>query len=168
VVEEARREAHIPTQQPSPQTPSRIPPSHERSSRSGDHPQAQGQGSPQAVGLIHRVRLRSTFSTLQASTSRGWAGPLGVVFAEVPDLAPAAPPQVAFAIGRQVGNAVRRNRLRRQLRAIFAEMVAEPAGLTSGAYLVKVKPSIIESTYQDMKELTRQAIAEAMRRGQNR
>jgi ribonuclease P protein component len=49
---------------------------------------------------------------------------------------PDATPRIAFAIGRRVGPAVARNRLRRQLRAIFAE--ANPA---PGAYLVSVTPA---------------------------
>ena len=44
-----------------------------------------------------------------------------------------APPRVAFAVGRRVGPAVARNRLRRQLRALTADLAPE---LASGAYLV--------------------------------
>lgn len=45
--------------------------------------------------------------------------------------------QVAYAIGRHVGNAVVRNRLRRQLRAL---MRARAEALAPGAYLVACSP----------------------------
>lgn len=44
-------------------------------------------------------------------------------------------PQVAFAIGRPFGSAVRRNRLRRQLRAI---LTAREAELGPGMFLIGV------------------------------
>jgi ribonuclease P protein component len=42
--------------------------------------------------------------------------------------------QVAYAVGRKVGNAVERNRLRRRMRAIVAERAP---GLPVGAYVVR-------------------------------
>jgi len=58
---------------------------------------------------------------------------------------PAAPKRrVAYAFGRQLGSAVVRNRLRRQLRAILEECAAQnPALLPQGDYLVGLKPSPI-------------------------
>jgi len=44
---------------------------------------------------------------------------------------PVSPPQVAFAIGRAHGTAVRRNRVRRRLRAALTD-----AGLPAGAFLI--------------------------------
>jgi ribonuclease P protein component len=44
------------------------------------------------------------------------------------------PPQVAFAIGRNVGGAVQRNRIRRRVRAALAEIAGELD--PGGAYLV--------------------------------
>ena len=45
------------------------------------------------------------------------------------------PPRVGFAVGRTVGGAVVRNRIRRRLRAAFRELQRAGA-LPSGAYLV--------------------------------
>ncbi len=42
--------------------------------------------------------------------------------------------QVAYAVGRKVGNAVERNRLRRRMRAIVAEQATK---LPVGAYVVR-------------------------------
>jgi ribonuclease P protein component len=54
----------------------------------------------------------------------------------------ARPPRVAYAIGRVVGGAVVRNRLRRQLRhAVAAE--ARRGGLPAGWYLVGATPAAI-------------------------
>jgi ribonuclease P protein component len=54
--------------------------------------------------------------------------------------------QVGWAIGRRVGTAVTRNRLRRRLRALLAdEHRAMP--LPSGAYVFRVDPSAAGLTY---------------------
>ena len=47
------------------------------------------------------------------------------------------PPRVAYAIGRKVGGAVERNRLRRRLRAIVWQLAPS---LRPGAYLIGVAP----------------------------
>ena len=46
---------------------------------------------------------------------------------------PDGPPRVAYAVGRRVGGAVVRNRLRRRLRHVVHDLAPE---LASGAYLV--------------------------------
>lgn len=51
-------------------------------------------------------------------------------------------PQVAFAIGRAVGNAVVRNRLRRQLREIMRARPVEP-----GLYLIGATPAAAGSSF---------------------
>ena len=54
----------------------------------------------------------------------------------------ARPPRVAYAVGRSVGGAVVRNRVRRQLRhAVAAE--ARTGGLPSGWYLIGATPSAV-------------------------
>jgi ribonuclease P protein component len=81
------------------------------------------------VAPTWRVRDRATFAALRDGR-RGHAGPVRVTWVQG---APDAPPRVAFAVGRRVGSAVARNRIRRQLRAVVAELAAE---LAPGAYLV--------------------------------
>ena len=49
---------------------------------------------------------------------------------------PPAVPQIGYAIGKKVGNAVVRNRIRRRLRPII---VAEAPHLSPGIYLIGVK-----------------------------
>ena len=63
-------------------------------------------------------------------------------------VAPSGPPRVAYAVGRAVGPAVRRNRLRRQLRAAMRD---NGAHLTDGcAYLVSAAPKATEYSYAEL------------------
>jgi ribonuclease P protein component len=66
-------------------------------------------------------------------------------------------PQVAYAVGRGVGNAVTRNRVRRRLRAaVRAESaVVRP----DSAYLVGTTPAGADASYEEL----RAALAEALR-----
>ncbi len=54
-------------------------------------------------------------------------------------------PHVAFAIGRPVGTAVVRNRLRRRLRALLAD-----ADLPAGWYLFGARPDAGEHTFDSL------------------
>jgi ribonuclease P protein component len=85
--------------------------------------------------VIRRVTDRSTFSRFRHGR-HARCGPLHVRYVE-PD--PAAPDhvRVAYAIGRRTGGAVVRNRARRRLRAVMAELDA--AGrVPPGAYLISL------------------------------
>jgi ribonuclease P protein component len=58
------------------------------------------------------------------------------------------PPRVAYAVNRSVGNAVARNRLRRQLRAVVR---AHGTQLAAGhTYLIGVSASAAGATYQQL------------------
>lgn len=59
------------------------------------------------------------------------------------------PPRVAYSVGKKVGPAVVRNRVKRRLRAIVAEL-ARPTGSLPpgpGAYLVSVGPGAATLPY---------------------
>ena len=60
------------------------------------------------------------------------------------------PPRVAFAIGRRVGPAVVRNRMRRRLRAVAAELAAT-AALAPGDYLVAARPAAAELPFATLR-----------------
>jgi ribonuclease P protein component len=61
---------------------------------------------------------------------------------------PAEPPRVAYAIGRKAGGAVVRNLVRRRLRAIAREVVAD---LRPGAYLVGASAAAASLPYDDLR-----------------
>jgi ribonuclease P protein component len=83
-----------------------------------------------AVAATRRVRDRATFAALRDGR-RGHAGPVRVTW--LPDPGATTPPRIAFSVGRRVGAAVARNRVRRQLRAAVAHLAPD---LAPGAYLV--------------------------------
>lgn len=60
-------------------------------------------------------------------------------------------PQVAYSISRKVGNAVVRNRIRRRLRSLFAEVLAEQPEVLSAAVVVAL-PGAANCTYAELKE----------------
>jgi ribonuclease P protein component len=82
--------------------------------------------------LIWRIRDRQSFRRLGAEGRRVRSGVLWCTFVPDPNL---SPPRVAFALGRTLGPAVVRNRLRRRLRAVLAA-----ADLPPGLYLVGARP----------------------------
>jgi ribonuclease P protein component len=60
------------------------------------------------------------------------------------------PPRVAFAVGRPVGSAVVRNRVRRRLRAALIERRSGPQGLPPGAYLLSATPEAATMSYEEL------------------
>ena len=68
-------------------------------------------------------------------------------------------PRVAYSVGRRVGGAVVRNRLRRRLRSAVADI----PGLVPGAYLVGVSPRATALAYEDLKAQVRRAMTAAVR-----
>jgi ribonuclease P protein component len=88
-----------------------------------------------AVAATWRVRDRATFAALRTGR-RGHAGSVRVMW--LPEPGGDTPPRVAFAVGRRVGSAVVRNRVRRQLRAVAAELAPN---LEPGAYLLSYRGS---------------------------
>jgi ribonuclease P protein component len=99
---------------------------------------------------IWRVRDRASFAALRRDGVRRRVGPLTLT--ALPD-GGTAPPRVAFAIGRPVGSAVVRNRLRRRLRAAIADLA-----LPSGVYLISAGPAAIDLADQEL----RRSLAEAL------
>ena len=59
-------------------------------------------------------------------------------------------PRVAYGVGRTVGPAVVRNRIRR-LRSAAREIARERNGLPSGAYLVTVRPDAARLDYAELR-----------------
>lgn len=131
----SQREAHVSAKQaPSGQAP-RLPPPHVRPRRPLHHQGPPPQGKAEAVRLIPAVRGRRAFDALRRHGTRARSGALRITFHA--DASPS--PRLAFAIGRQVGQAVVRNRARRRLRVIFAQVAhTRPDLVPPGDYLVAV------------------------------
>ncbi len=131
-------EAHLSTQRPQAGQEPWLPTPHVHPCRSLDPAQPSRQGSGQAVGLILPIRDRHTFVALRTAGTRVRRGPLSVVFL---DDRPDGPPRVAYAITKRVGSAVVRNRLRRRLRAICADLArSQPGTVPAGALLISAGP----------------------------
>jgi ribonuclease P protein component len=136
------REAYLPAQQPPSSPQAWFPCAHEHPRRSRRAEVPPGQGPGPTFGLIDRVRERDAFVRLRRDGVRVRTDPLWCSFVLDPDL---VPPQVAFAIGRAVGSAVSRNRLRRRLRAVLSECDVPP-----GLYLVGARVPACEQTFVEL------------------
>jgi ribonuclease P protein component len=86
------------------------------------------------------VRGRDSFAALSRQGRRVREGPLTVIHR-----ADATAPRVAFAVGRKVGPAVVRNRLRRRLRALWRQ--ADPVG---GDYLILAAPAAADLSFAQL------------------
>jgi ribonuclease P protein component len=149
--EEAMREAHLPAQQPPPGQAPRLPSPHVGPGRAS-HPEGPPPQGPQAaVGLIWRARRRRDFDSVRDGRRRR-VGVLTVTWGA--DSRP-VPPRVAFAIGKKVGSAVRRNRIRRQLRAIVHQ---QAVNLRRGVYLIGVSPGTSETTFAELSSMFARAL----------
>jgi ribonuclease P protein component len=93
--------------------------------------------------LIARLRGREAFRRLRRRGVRYRVEPLWCSFVHDPDL---NPPRVGFAIGRPVGTAVQRNRIRRRLRALLRELPVPP-----GLLLIGVEIRTVELTFDELR-----------------
>lgn len=91
--------------------------------------------------MVAPVSSRQDFAALSRSRARGRSGPIWVV--HVADGVP--PARVAYAVSKKVGGAVVRNRVRRRLRPLMADLEASDQ-LPPGAYLVGVRPDVVDLT----------------------
>jgi ribonuclease P protein component len=84
---------------------------------------------------LWRVTDRTAFEALRRARQRARIGPLTLTWLPPAAGAEEEPPRAAFAVGRVVGGAVARNRIRRRLRAALREL--QVAGrLPGGTYLI--------------------------------
>ena len=105
---------------------------------------------------LWRIRDRQTFAALRRRGRRVRRGPLTVTW--LPGLED-RPPQAAFVVGRTVGGAVTRNRVRRRLRAALRELQA--AGrLPAGSYLLGGSADLADLPWTELVELLASAIDE--------
>jgi ribonuclease P protein component len=98
--------------------------------------------------LIWRIRERRAFARFAAEGQRARAGVLWCTFIlDPPGIT--TPPRVAFALGRALGPAVVRNRVRRQLRVML--QAASSAGtLPSGMFLIGAQPTAASRSFVEL------------------
>jgi ribonuclease P protein component len=144
-------EKDLPTEQPPAGQETRVPTPHVDPCRPGHHQVEAAQGSAPPVGLIWRVDRRDIFEALRHGRRRR-EGPITVSW--IPG-DPAEPPRVAYTIGRRVGSAVVRNRVRRRLRMLIRE--AAPM-LRPGAYLIGVGPAAALLSHEELRVILHKAI----------
>jgi ribonuclease P protein component len=138
------RETHVPAKHPQAQEASRLPIPHAQPRRSGCA-QGPSPARPHApLGLIRRVRGRAIFAAL-AGAERHSRNSITVRC--VPETSTTSP-GVAYAVGRAVGGAVARNRVRRRLRA--AAIACEAKLAPGGAYLVSAGPEVLRMPFGEL------------------
>jgi ribonuclease P protein component len=107
--------------------------------------------------LIWRIRDRDAFVRLGRDGTRIRTSSLWCTFLPDPD---ATPPRVAFAIGRAIGSATTRNRVRRRIKALLRDTTTgvTPNSATTpamvlppGWYLFGARPSAIELTFDQLR-----------------
>ncbi len=106
--------------------------------------------------MIGRIGERQHFERLRHDGRRARTPALWCRFLEEPA---GGPPRVAFAIGRPVGSAVVRNRLRRRLRAIVADLASgAPPVLPSGSLLIGARPDAVELSFDQLEDQVRSLV----------
>jgi ribonuclease P protein component len=154
VAEEAEVEAHVPAQQPETSEAARLSQPDADARGPGDPPHQAPEGPRPPLGLIGSVGDRATFDALARDGRRGRQGPVTVSYlpAEAAPRPSGDRVRVAYAIGRRVGPAVTRNRVRRRLREAVRALDRASGGLPAGAYLVSVRPSAAGASYAALRD----------------
>ena len=106
---------------------------------------------------VDSLHGRAAFATLRESGRRSRQGPLSLTV--LPGTA-GEPVRVGYTIGRPVGSAVTRNRVRRRLRAIVRSIDLAP-----GAYLIGAGPAAAGASYHDLEATLRRLVADGAGRG---
>ncbi|MFV0307124.1 MAG: ribonuclease P protein component [Desertimonas sp.] len=107
--------------------------------------------------MIGSIRQRRRFEELRRTGRRAGTEHLWCRYLSDPA---ANPPRVAFAIGRIVGPAVVRNRLRRRLRALL-RLEARDGALAPSWMLIGARPTAVELTYDQLRVEVRRLIERA-------
>jgi ribonuclease P protein component len=105
------------------------------------------------TALVWRVRDRQTFVALRSSGRRSRAAGLGLRW--LPE--DAGPPRLALSVGRAVGSAPIRNRVKRRLREAFRSLAPD---LRPGAYLVTAGQSAASTSLTDLEVALRELVAD--------
>lgn len=106
---------------------------------------------------IGRLKRRADFLRV-AAARRKWAAP-GLILQAAPQPESAEEPsiRVGFTASRKVGNAVKRNRARRRLKALAAEMLG--SGANPGLDLVLIaRPATVDRPFDELRRDLQQSL----------
>lgn len=106
------------------------------------------QGAVPPVRLW-RVTDRASFDSLRRHGHRARHGPVSVTWLAPEPTSDPTPPRVAFAVGKGAGGAVRRNRIRRRLRAGLRELQHQ-GRLPPGTYLLSARPEAADMPWPEI------------------
>lgn len=145
-------EAHIPAEQPPSAQDTRLPPAHAHPRRPSHRGQPPAQGSrpacclnPAMLPRAHRLSRSAEFAHVVRRGSR--AGSSSVVLHEwVRD--DEGPVRVGFVVSRGVGNAVRRNQVKRRLRHLMGDRLGELTAHSS--VVVRASPVAATTGFSDL------------------
>ena len=147
-------ETYVPAQYAAPRQEPRFSSPHVDPSGSRHPRGAPPQGPGPSDGLtVWRLRGRRNIEAARHGR-RSASGSIWVRIA--PPEEDAGAPAVGYAIGRRVGSAVTRNRVRRRLRAAIVELGDEHA---PGRYLVGAGPEAADQAFSALVDDLRRAIA---------
>jgi ribonuclease P protein component len=114
------------------------------------------------VPATGRIRSQQTFQSLRRPAGRARSGAVRAAFVAADPALSGSFPLVAYTIGRRCGPAVRRNRIRRRLRAAVAMASSE---LSPGSYLVGADPEVQALPFPQLVAAVSEAMTLAARRG---
>ena len=122
------------------------------------------QGPPVGAARpqLWRITDRGSFLALRQRGQRARRGPLTVTWLAPSPGEPVTPPRVGFAVGKTVGGAVLRNRVRRRLRAALRQLAQEQR-LPAGTYLLGGSASLASLPWSDLVDLVAATIDEVQR-----
>ncbi len=139
-----RHEAHLSAQQPTQGPQARVSCTHEHPRWTRRAEVASGQGPSPPQRLIGRIQSRSAFLRVRQEGAHHRSGPLScTMFVD----ASLSVPHVGYALGRSYGSAVRRNRLRRQLRELVK---TRESAMAPGVYVFGASPRAATASFAEL------------------
>ena len=106
--------------------------------------------------MIGRLHYKRDFNNLRINGKTIKRGFLSVVFNPSDNFSGEI--RVAFAVGRSVGGAVVRNRIKRRLREAFLKMITKNTLVPNGDYLIRVFPGAKNKNFACLKANLEQVI----------
>lgn len=121
-------------------------------------------GPPTAAARpgLWRITDRRRFDDLRRRGRRSRRGCVSVTFVPPAPAEATDPPRAGFSVGRQVGGAVVRNRVRRRLRAALRQLQADGA-LPAGTYLLGATAEAAHAPWAQLVAEVGAAVGEATR-----